>query len=605
MAASGFRDYVEAIRSAVDIADVVGESVALRKAGHALVGLCPFHQEKTPSFRVDPDKGLYYCFGCQAGGDVFSFVKSLHGLDFAEAAQMLGDRCGIPRPAPRGARDRGRGERDDSRARVLAALETVQGFFKESLLGPAGGAARRHLADRGLGSEHAEEFGLGFAPEGWDHQLRHLVARGYKPEELVEAGLALAKRQGSGFYDRFRSRITFPIRDAAGRIVSFGGRIVGEGEPKYLNGPESRVYEKSRTLYRLSEVGSEIRQAGRSVIVEGYFDAVGLAARGVPGVVAVCGTALSPDHARMLSRFSPRVVLAFDADEAGRRAARRALAPLLHEGLEVRVAVPEEGLDPEELGRRRGAEAVQQLVDSASTVAEFLVDESRREFDVASIEGRVAALEMTLQHLLSLPSAVARAESIAVVSDGLGIEDDLVRDELRRAARERRTRLRSGAFSAPVPEGAARSVSPVEADILRYLCGPGRSSPSEAMEIIESIPRDAIGDLARELISAWAGSHENGAPLDHRQLAEVAPERDRAAVWGAAMADGPAPDAVAARECVAKLHEKQLRDRLGQVQRQIESADDSEDMAELTREKIAVARRLDELRHGVNISTSG
>jgi DNA primase len=589
MAGAGFRDYVEAVRDAADIVEVVGDSVTLRKAGNSLVGLCPFHQEKTPSFRVDRDKGLYYCFGCQAGGDVFSFVKTLHGMEFPEAVRLIGDRYGIPRPAARSPQE-DRAER--SRRTALKLIAAAHEFYRERLYSDEGRAGIEYLGRRGISRQDAELLGLGYAPAAWDRLLRHLSARGAEPAAVADAGLTVRRRQGDGYYDRFRNRLLFPIRDSAGRVVSFGGRALGEEDPKYLNGPETSVYDKGRTLYRLSECASEIRSSGRAVVVEGYFDAAGLAAAGIPGVVAVCGTALGPGHASLLRRYAERVVLLFDGDRAGRHAVRRALGPLLAAGLGVRVAAPPDGLDPDDLVRESGVEAVRTLVESASDLPSFLVEQARLEHDLDSLEGRVAALEMVLEHVAALESRLARAEAIARVAEGLGVEDELVRDELRRAARERRQKLGSETLARAARPAAARRLSEAEQGLIRFLFA---ADGSDAEQVAVQIEIEDLGGLAREIVVRWIEERSNGRRPELARLAESARADDRAAILELALSDAPGPDAEQARGCIRSLSERRLRRRMREVQQKIEQSRDQDEAARLLSEKLTLARRIDEL----------
>ncbi|MBP7148059.1 MAG: DNA primase [Acidobacteria bacterium] len=598
MSLSGFREYVEAVRSATDIVAVVGESVSLRKAGRSMTGLCPFHQEKTPSFHVDPAKQVFYCFGCSVGGDVFRFLMELHRVDFAEAVRMLGDRHNIPRPA-RAVQEPGG---DRRRRRILEALDQAQAFFTRQLAAPGGEPARKYLERRKIPLESASSFGLGFAPAGWDNLLRHLSARGFTQDELLQSGLVVPRTGNAGAYDRFRERLTFPIRDTAGRVVSFGGRAIGDADPKYLNGSESLVYDKGRSLFRLFETSQEIRQSGRTVVVEGYFDAVSLALVGVPGVVAVCGTALGPEHARLLKRWTDRVVLLFDGDAAGRRAAHRAIAPLLDAGLAIRFACPPDGQDPDDLAREHGKDGVEGCLAAAEDLAGFLVAEARRGNNLTTVEGRVSALEMVLSQVVLLVSPVARAEVLGRVADGLGIEDDLLRQELRRVARERRKELRVPVGRPPADGAVMRDAERV---LLRYLAGLAGPDPSgksrvaeqdRAAELVESIPEEALGSLAAQLVSAWKQARLDGETWGLQEMAAAAPEASRGQVLQLAFAVGSEPDEEQAAGAVTALREAWLARRLRQVQVAIEKASDAEEKQRLIVEKLGVAREMRALR---------
>jgi DNA primase len=291
------RDTVEQVRDAADLVEVVGEHVRLRKRGRKYEGLCPFHDEKTPSFSVDPDKGLYYCFGCNRGGDVFKFVMEVERLSFPETVERLAGRFGVALP-PRSPETRRRREEAD---RIRSLLEEAQQFFTEQLGSSAGTAARRELQRRGFEPATWSEFGFGWAPDDWRQLTEHLVRR-HPQGSLIAAGLTVEASSGGSPYDRFRKRITFPIRAADGKMVAFGGRILGDGEPKYLNSPESVLFHKRSTLFCLDRARPAIRQSGEAIVVEGYFDCLSLHRAGIHHVVATLGTALSADHARLLRR---------------------------------------------------------------------------------------------------------------------------------------------------------------------------------------------------------------------------------------------------------------------------------------------------------------
>ena len=313
------RDAVARIRELADIVEVVGDHVRLKKRGRSWEGLCPFHEEKTPSFSVDAEKGLYYCFGCHQGGDVFKFVMQLDNLNFPEAVENLARRFGVQLP-PRSPEARKRREAGE-RQRTL--LEEAQHFFVSRLEDAEGSTARSELERRGFAKESWRDFGFGYAPDDWRRLLDHLTKR--HPEgALIEAGLAVRPESGTAPYDRFRNRLTFPIRSGDGALIAFGGRILGDGEPKYLNSPESTLFHKRSTLFCLDRARRAMADAARALVVEGYFDCLSLHRVGVEYAVATLGTALTTDHARLLKRrlgTEGLAMLCYDADSAGRRAA--------------------------------------------------------------------------------------------------------------------------------------------------------------------------------------------------------------------------------------------------------------------------------------------
>ncbi|MDM7916567.1 MAG: DNA primase, partial [Candidatus Eisenbacteria bacterium] len=385
MGLRGADPFVEQVRLASDILAVIGSYMELKKAGRRWKGLCPFHGEKTASFFVNPETQSYYCFGCQQGGDVFTFLMEMEKMTFPETLRSLAERAGIPMP-----KRRERGEGASTEERLGEAMEVAAGFYRERLAADDGAQARRYLQARGLGPETIERFGLGWAPAGWDSLLRH--ARRLLPERiLILAGLAIEGTRGP--YDRFRERVIVPIRTAGGRPVAFGGRTLGAEEPKYINSPETPLYRKGTVLFGLGEARDAIRRAGNVLVVEGYFDVIALSAAGIGEVVGTCGTALTPDQAGLLRRYSDRWTLLFDGDAAGRAAVLRALdaAVPVHPG--VRIALCPTGKDPDDWVRSEGAQSVREALDRAQSPLQYL-EEWAAETGLPAEEalGRVAAL---------------------------------------------------------------------------------------------------------------------------------------------------------------------------------------------------------------------
>lgn len=365
------RDSVARVREAVDLLDVVGDHVRLKKRGRGWEGLCPFHEEKTPSFSVDPEKGLYYCFGCHQGGDVFKFVMQVDHLSFPEAVERLARRYGVKLP-PRSPETKKRREAGE---RLRGLLEEAQQFFVSCLEDAEGSEARSELDRRGFSRESWRDFGFGYAPDDWRRLLDHMTRR--HPEgALVEAGLAVRPDSGTSPYDRFRSRLTFPIRSGDGALIAFGGRQLGDGEPKYLNSPESAIFRKRSTLFCLDRARRSLADSGRALVVEGYFDCLSLHRIGVENTVATLGTALTPDHARLLKRrLGPDglVLLCYDADSAGRRAAASGAGVLLEAAVDVAIVVLPPGMDPDDLVRERGQEAFHDILAQPTPLLDFLL----------------------------------------------------------------------------------------------------------------------------------------------------------------------------------------------------------------------------------------
>jgi len=366
-------EFLARLRDAVDIIEVISDHVRLKHKGKSWEGLCPFHDEKTPSFTVDPVKGLYYCFGCHQGGDAFKFLMNLEHLSFPEAAEHLARRFGVPLPA----RDpEARKRRRESEHR-RSLLEEAQAFYRRALSRPEAESARKELERRGFEEDSWTVYGFGWAPDDWRKLIEFLRQR-HPDGSIVGAGLAIQPENGKAPYDRFRNRLMFPIHGSDGRIVAFGGRVLGDGEPKYLNSPEGPLFHKRSTLFHLHRARKAIASTGRVLVVEGYFDCLSLHHAGIEESVATLGTALTADHARILRRLLGEdglALLCYDADKAGRRAARAGAQVLLQAGIETRILSLEEGKDPDDIIRSRGADGFRKYIETARSLLDYLLEE--------------------------------------------------------------------------------------------------------------------------------------------------------------------------------------------------------------------------------------
>ncbi len=429
-------EFVEQLKSSVDIVQVVRQYVPrLRKMGPRYVGLCPFHTEKTPSFSVHSVHQFYKCFGCGAGGDVIKFVMEMDGLTFWEAVRLLAERNGIPMPR--------RAEYSDPETKLRAALyrmhEIASQVYRNALAGAAGSDARAYLAKRGLTPAMIEEFGLGYAEGSGNALARAFEREGFTPDQFEASGLVLKRNDGSGFFDRFRNRLMFPIHSDQGKPIAFGGRALAKDQdPKYLNSPETEIYRKSRVLYNLHRAKEGIRKLDRAVLVEGYMDVIGVWTAGVHDVVASCGTALVNQQVRLIKRHTEKVVVNFDPDEAGVKAAERSIEMLIDEGMRVRVLELEGGLDPDEYVRANGAELYRERVSKAPGYFLWLADRARAKFDMKTSEGRIAGLQFLLPAIHRINDKIERASVADEVATYLRLERGLVLENFRRAAAERR-----------------------------------------------------------------------------------------------------------------------------------------------------------------------
>jgi len=425
---------VQAVRDAVDIVDIAGEHTKLRKAGRRHSGLCPLHREKTPSFSVDPDQGLFYCFGCGRGGDAIKLHMLLNGDDFPAAIEVLAQRYGIPLPKPsRSSRGGYRQERD-----IEGVLKAAAAYFTQQL--KSSGGTKQYLERRKIPPEMVEKFGLGYAREGWQNLVEALQGK-FSLQDLEAAGLVARSDRGSGKpYDRFRHRLMFPIRSAAGRLVGFGGRTLGDDKAKYVNSNETEQFQKGYLLYGLDVAKREIRELGSAVLVEGYFDVLGAATAGVETSVASMGTSLTPDQARLLARHADEVVVGYDGDSAGEQAFRRALPILLSQGLTVRRANFGQDHDPDSLRLEAGPEAVVKAVEGAKDAVELEFQRLIPEGVLSDPKKQALAAKQIGELLRSIPDSVLRYSYGRQAADGLGIPVELLWRRVGKAAETKEER---------------------------------------------------------------------------------------------------------------------------------------------------------------------
>jgi DNA primase len=402
------KQFIDELLTRSDIVDVIDSYVPLKKAGKDYKACCPFHEEKTPSFTVSVDKQFYHCFGCGAHGSAIGFLMDYEHMSFVEAVEDLAARAGLKVPKEAGVIP---GPDKDSGTDLLEILREASRFYRQQLREhPQAGRAVEYLKGRGITGEIAHEFGLGFAPDGWDNLLRALGKDDASREALARAGLAV-KKEGGGYYDRFRDRIMFPIEDSRGRVVAFGGRILDKGEPKYLNSPETPLFHKGRELYGLFHAREAIKRENRVLVVEGYMDVVALAQFGVDFAVATLGTATTRDHLERLFRHAPEVIFCFDGDRAGREAAWRALdnaLPALREGWQASFLFLPEGEDPDTLVRKEGRDAFLARLKTTTPLPEYLFDNLMRQVDMNRMDGRARLVELARPLLSKMPTGVLR-----------------------------------------------------------------------------------------------------------------------------------------------------------------------------------------------------
>lgn len=505
-----------------DIVDVVSDYVRLTKrSGSNQFGLCPFHSEKTPSFSVSQDKQIFHCFGCGKGGSVITFIMEVENLSFPDAVAFLARRAGMQ--VPEESRDADHGRRE----RLLELNRNAARFFYEQLVAPSGKPAQNYVDRRGISATMVRRFGLGFAPDSWDALTSAMLAKGFTIQELVDAGLAKRRQKGSGVYDAFRNRLMFPVIDVRGSVIGFSGRILGDGEPKYLNSPETPVFSKSRNLFALNLAKKS--KSGYIILSEGNIDVISLHQAGFDSAVASLGTALTPEQARLISRYVSNVVIAYDNDNAGIKAAQRAIQILEKLDLNVRVLKMDGAKDPDEFIKARGADAFRTLLEGSENHVEYQLQSIAKQHDLHSDDGRLAFLKEAVELLARLQTGVEReiyslrvAEMAGVSKDAVEADVTRVRKLRLRQSRKKEERAALRPVSNVQPTGKhlhydnVRSATAEEGIVRLLYLDPGLFSNREL-----PAPEDFSSELLRRLYCELLDALQRGSMISAATLSEV------------------------------------------------------------------------------------
>jgi DNA primase len=587
--------FLDDLKSQTDIVSVIGEVVSLRKTGGTFKGLCPFHEEKTPSFNVNGDKGFFKCFGCGAGGDVFTFVELHQKLPFPEVVRHLAARAGIQVSDPAG------GPEDRVAAAEREALLTVHeqaaAFFREQLAGSAGARARQELETRGLRPETQETFAYGYAPAAGREALHVRLAELNVPvARQISSGLVV-EREGGRLVDRFRNRLMIPIARDSGSVVAFGGRALEPGQvPKYLNSPETPIYAKSRTLYGLEVTKGAIRKHNYAVLVEGYFDLAQVWQAGVQPVVALCGTALTTAQARILKRFTSKVVISFDPDAAGRGAAARSSEILVAEGFQVNVALVPEGSDPDTFIRREGGQAYVELLRRSRPYLDFLLDRAATGVDFNRPDSRRRFLGEMLTVAAMIPDAAQRDQFADRLAHKARVTETVIRDEIRKAAAERRREAPAVAVATSV------RLRPAEAGLLWALV----HHPVEGLAAVGQLDEaDLEGLVTAAILRTAAGLTEVPPEALPKLLRERLSEGEQALLDRAGGLEAPVAGAA---DCVQALRRLRHARELAEVQDAIaalqegSATDGDRQLTDLWARKKELLRRLEDLSEGTELN---
>src|SRR5229473_2056017 len=573
--------FADKVKQQADIVRVVREYVRLKKTGKDFSGLCPFHQEKTPSFTVSPIKQIFYCFGCGKGGDVYNFVMDMEKCEFPEAVKLVAEKCGIAVPQPR---ERSPEERKENQQRsALVEMHRVaQTFFTNQLEGTAEGKlARAYLEDRGLDKQTIDQFGIGYAPSGGDMLLSHLKGK-YAEKLLAESGL-VSRGEGGRLFDRFRRRITFPIANESGKIVAFGCRALGDDQPKYLNSPETPIYSKSNVLYHLDCAKEALRRSDFAVLVEGYMDAIAVARAGISNVVASCGTSLAEPQIKLLGRFTKRVIVNYDPDAAGQAATERSISLLLEQDFEVKVLALPGKADPDKFIREQGAEAYVKVLKESPPYVDYLIARARQ-MDLSTAEGKLRAVNFLLPYVQKSPNRLLRSEWATRIAQQLRLEEPVLRAALSRAAAERRSEVKAQ------PELVGRAAKPVERRLIRMLAeGEGFRS-----ELAQQLQQGQLyhGLETEKIFTALIVASLSGEPVQPTELAASLEERDRKMFYEILFEDSSEPTWEEAQSCLETLRHRQAEKELADVQRSIEANPAGPELRGLLQRKQTLMRRL-------------
>jgi DNA primase len=562
-------DFAEQVKGSVDIASVIGEHVRLKKSGpYRFMGLCPFHQEKTPSFTVHIARQFYKCFSCGKAGDVFNFVMEIEGLSFHEALKSLAERNGIPMPK------RSQYADDESRLRgaLLAMHELAQENFRANLNGPAGETARAYLAKRGLAPQTVEQFGIGYSDRSGRSLLRLFEQRNFPPPQIEQSGL-VGRREDGSMYDRFRGRLMFPIHDGSGKIIAYGGRaLAADDNPKYLNSPETPIYKKSYVLYNLHRAKEPMRKEDRAILVEGYMDAIGVTAAGFGPVVASCGTALTAQQVKLLKQHTPRIVVNFDPDTAGANAAERSINILLEEGMQVRILELDGDLDPDEYCKDRGAEAYRERLEGAKGYFYWLADRARSKYDVRTSEGQVAVLKFLMPAVQRISDQMERMVIAGDLASYIGVDRGMVLDSFKKAVAERQ----ESRFQRPAIVLRHDERILINAVLTQPRLAAAIAQELKAMEIVSTFP-------SRRVFQAIFALEAGGAALDYEALHARLEEEDQHLLALAALGDDVDVSEEQFDAAMASVRRSEGEHRRGELKRRIKESERAGDWNEALR----------------------
>jgi DNA primase len=586
-------DFAQTVKQQADIVKIIEGYIRLRKSGaQNYSGLCPFHKEKSPSFSVHAVRQFYHCFGCQASGDVFSFVGKIENVGFPEAVRIVAQKCGIPLPQ----REYSSPEEAASsrlRGKLLDLHEAACAWFEDQLAGPEGATARAYLAGRGLTPEGIKKFRIGYAPDGF-HALEQRLSSLADTETLRASGLFSSKEQGDGsqgpLYDRFRKRVMFPIANESGRIIAFTARTLETGDKagaKYINSPETPLYSKGQVLFNLDKAKAPIRQAEFALLVEGQMDCISVFLRGIQNVIATSGTAFTEQQVAILKRHTSQILANFDPDDAGQNAAAKTIALLTEEGFTIKLVSLDDGLDPDRYIRERGVDAYMAALRGARSQADFLIARAIQLFPGNTPDQKLKKMNYLLPHIRRMPEKLARDQFASDAAQKLGIDSAVLREELRQAALKRRDHI----------EPRAATLTEVERVLLRALAitdPDGEQARRLATDAILQQPAWFESLRAAPALLALANRQAND-PME-----VIEDPAQRALLAEALLAETKPPEAVEVQSAIQEIEERSIASQLRDLRVLIAEAERRADHAELailTQRKLTLDRALRELHN--------
>ena len=584
-------DFAQTVKQQADIVKIVETYIRLRKAGATnYSGLCPFHQEKSPSFSVHAVRQFYHCFGCQASGDVFSFVGKIENVPFPEAVRIVAQKCGIPLPKREFSSPEQAAE-SRQRTKLLELHEAATAFYEDQLRGPEGAVAREYLAGRGLTPEGMKTFRIGWSPDSFN-ALRDRLSGMADADTLRASGLFSSKEQGDGtmgpLYDKFRKRIMFPISNESGRVIAFTGRTLETGDkagPKYFNSPETPLYSKSMVLFNLDKARTAIRQAEFALLVEGQMDCISVYLRGIQNVIATSGTAFTEQQVGLLRRHTTNILVNFDPDLAGSKAAEKSIALLTEEGFTIKLITLDGGLDPDRFIRERGVEAYVAAIRGARSQADYLIERARQLFPGVSAEQKLKAMNYLLPHIRRMPERLARDQFAGDAAQKLGIDSAVLREELRQAALKRRDHIETRTSRLTEVERVllrALAITDPEAEQARRIAASAIAQQPAWFEPLGTFPA----------LNALAGRQARD-PMD-----VIEDPAQRALLAEVLLAETKPPEEAEVAGAIQELEERTIVARLRDLRTLIAEAErrgDFTDLALLTQQKLDLDRALRKL----------